>query len=148
VVHLVEHLLVEIDQVHLVLREHQVRDPQQRQDHSVSSGLLGQPLGASTSTRPEVGGGGLVTMLRVYCMCPGESATMILRFGSRSAGRSYAMLPRRTQPVGQQRGAARLDGGIDVVGHDALVPPDLLRLADLPRVRPAAPTRPYRDQAV
>ena len=46
-----------------------------RRDCSVS------PLRASTRTRPRFAVEAPVTMLRVYCMCPGVSAMMNLRFG-------------------------------------------------------------------
>jgi hypothetical protein len=68
-----------VDQVHLVDREHEVRDAQQRGQEGVATGLLEQPLRASTSTITSVGRGGPVTMLRVYCTWPGVSAMMNLR---------------------------------------------------------------------
>ena len=51
-------LLVVVDEVHLVDREHQVRDPEQRQDHRVPAGLLGQALAGVDEHQAEVGGRG------------------------------------------------------------------------------------------
>ena len=51
-------LLGEVDEVHLVDRQHQVRDPEQRQDHRVPAGLLGQALAGVDEHQAEVGGRG------------------------------------------------------------------------------------------
>ena len=78
--------LVVVDEVHLVHGQHDVGDPQQRQDHRVTTRLLGEARRASARMRATSAVEAAVTMLRVYCRCTGVSAMMKRRAASRSSG--------------------------------------------------------------
>ena len=71
---------VEIDQIHLVHREHEAADSDQFGEVAMSASWVSTPLRASTSSKARSAVEAPVTMLRVYCSCPGVSATMNLRF--------------------------------------------------------------------
>ncbi len=72
----VEHELVVADEIHLVHRQQHMADAQQRADEAVATRLREQSLRASTSTTAASAVEAPVAMLRVYCSCPGQSATM------------------------------------------------------------------------
>ena len=76
----VEDLLLVADQVHLVDRQHDVADAEQRDEIAVAPVCVSTPLRASIRITARSAVEAPVTMLRVYCSWPGVSATMNLRF--------------------------------------------------------------------
>jgi hypothetical protein len=77
----VEDLLRPADEVHLVDRQHDVADTQQPCHRRVPARLLDHACRASTRTIATSAVEAPVTMLRVYCSCPGVSARMKRRRG-------------------------------------------------------------------
>ena len=118
----VEDVLVEIDEVDLVDRQHDMADAEQRDDDGWRRVCVSRPLRASTSMTARSAFEAPVAMLRVYCSWPGVSATMNerRRRGEIAIGDvdRDALLALGLEPVDQQR-------EIDVVAGRAV----LLRIA-------------------
>jgi hypothetical protein len=163
---LVEDLLVVVDQVHLVHREHQVGHPQQGQDHGVSAGLLGQPLPGVDQHQAEVGevgGGGAGDHVPGVLHVPGCVGDDELAVRGREVAvrdvDGDALLALGPEAVGQQGQvgvvvaaglAGRLDG-FELVLEDRLgveqQPPDQRRLAVVDRAGGGKPQQVHRRPA-
>ncbi len=76
-------LLGVLDEIHLVDRQRDVADAEQRQQARVAARLRSTPLRASSRITAQSAVEAAVTMLRVYCSWPGVSATMKWRRGGR-----------------------------------------------------------------
>ena len=135
---LVEDRLVVVDEVHLVDREHQVRDPQQRQDHRVPAGLLGQALAGVDEHQAEVGGRGAGDHVAGVLHVAGGVGDDELALGGREVAVGHvdgdALLALGAQAVGEQREvgvvvAAGLRGRLDGL---ELVLEDRLRVEQQP----------------
>ena len=141
----VERGLVVVDEVHLVDREHQVRHPEQRQDHRVPAGLLGEALAGVDQHQAEVGGGGAGDHVAGVLHVARGVGDDELAAGGREVAVGHvdrdALLALGAEPVGQQRevgvvvapgDAGGLDG-LELVLEDRLgvqqQPPDQGRLA-------------------
>ena len=141
--------LVVVDEVHLVDREHQVGDPQQREDHRVPAGLLGEALAGVDEHQAEVGGGGAGDHVAGVLHVARGVGDDELAAGRREVAVGHidgdALLALGAQTVGQQRQvgvvvALGLAGGLDgleLVGEDRLgvqqQPPDQGGLAVVDR---------------
>ena len=78
---LVEALLRVVDEVHLVDGDDEVGDAEQRADERVARDCSSTPLRASSRITARSAVEAPVTMLRVYCWWPGQSAMMKRRCG-------------------------------------------------------------------
>ena len=99
--------LVVVDEVHLVDRQHQVGDPQQRQDHGVPARLLGEALTGVDEHQAEVGGRGAGDHVARVLHVAGGVGDDELAAGRREVAVGHvdgdALLALGAQPVGQQR---------------------------------------------
>ena len=100
--------LVVADEVHLVHAHDHLRDAQQLGDRRVAARLVGRgPCGRRRGSAARSAVEAPVTMLRVYCACPGVSATMNApaRGGEVAVGDvdRDALLALGPQPVGDER---------------------------------------------
>ena len=99
-----------VDEVHLVDDQHDVADAEQRDEEAVTAGLGEHALARVDEDDARSAVDAPVTMLRVYCSCPGLSATMKFGAPSRRSGRR-----RRAQSpvlrVGVGLGIGRLAAG-------------------------------------
>ena len=142
-------LLRPLDEVHLVDAQHQVRHPQQREQHRVATRLLGQALAGIDEHEPEVGGRGTGDHVAGVLHVPGGVGDDELARGCREVAVGHidgdALLTLRAQPVGQQReidivmtlGLRGLLDRLELVGEDRLAvieqPPDERRLPVIDR---------------
>ena len=75
----VKHLLGVVNEVELVDRQDDLGDLEEGDQKAVATGLVQETLRASTRITAKSAVDAPVTMLRVYCSCPGVSATMNCR---------------------------------------------------------------------
>ena len=115
-------LLRPLDEVHLVDRQDEVGDPQQRQQHGVPAALLGQALAGVDEHEAEVGGRGAGDHVPGVLDVPRGVGDDELAGRGREVAVGHvdgdALLALGAEPVGQQRQvgvvvAARVAGGLD-----------------------------------
>ena len=86
----VENIFIPADQVHLIDGQHHVPSSQHRRNTAMPIGLREQALaGASTSNTAASAVEAPVAILRVYCSCPGVSATMKRRLEVEKTDRQH-----------------------------------------------------------
>ena len=151
-----EHVGRVVDQVDLVHRQHQLRHAEQREHRGVPRVCSMTPLRASTSRITSCAVEAPETVLRVYCTCPGVSASTNERLRRGEVAVRHvdgdALFTLRAQAVDQQRQVRcgqplvdrRAGDGVDLVGENRFrvvqQPADEGRLAVVDAARGGEPS--------